>query len=693
MNKSKELLINMKDVPVWDPSKHYFDQKTNVRQFWQEELRKIHKGVKIGPYRMHPWLYFHLNIYKTPIPQANGADRLMHPPLSDNEMLIADSLTEAERLHKILALFGTRGFQKTTFISSHIHYKMLTTSQGIYSIIGGSELDLKSIASMTEKTFTNVTPAFYLPTLKKDWGDHVKFGFKDKSTSGKAYVHGEISIANANAIQSNSTEKGAGLSPIGFVIDEAGKGKFKDVLRSAIPSFRTPYGFRATPIISGTSGNIELAKDAKDVLEHTAQWEVLKFDYKRLSRGVPEEFITWRDDKDKDFGTFVPAQMSRRLKGIKKLESNLSTYLNIKHKDLEAIPIDVTDWKKATEWVQELHKLGNSGKDEEAMREQMYYPLKIDDIFQTRGSNPFPVHALNKRIKELEDKGIQGKRVQLYKENGAVKYMFSDKNMAEIEHPGGAIDAPFVLFTSIPETPPDKYFNIAGLDDYKADISGTDSLGSLYILQRRNLSPGTPCEKILLSLNTRPNRHIEFHEQIELGLEAFNSECFMEAADTTFVGFLEGKNKHYEYLSPATTFAPSKEKMTDKKLNTRFGLPATEHNNIFRMNVLINWAWEQHNVGFDENNNPVMKYSVEFIDDIDLLKQMLLYRRGKNVDRIVAFSHALLKCFLLDKEGVLPKNLRKPMTVLNRDRKDNNGLQKPKISSYSEHKFNPYGRR
>ena len=688
MRKSPEMLVNMKEVPEWNSKLGYHDQKTTVRQFWDEERKKLTKGININGYKMHPWLYFHLNVFKTPIPQPDKSDKLMHPPLSDNEMLLADSLEGAQKNHKILALFGTRGFRKTTFISSHVHWTMCTKSQGIYSIIGGSAVDLKAISSLMMKTFSNVTPAFYLPTLSADWEDHIIFGVKDKSTSGRKYIHGEIAITNATENRTDSKEKGAGLSPIGFVVDEFGKFNGVGPLESALPSFRTPYGFRLTPIISGTSGDMDKAQYAREVLENPKLWSIYEFDYDRLSRGVPEEYRTWKNDKDKKFGTFVPAQMSSRLEGVPKVKSNLADYLNYRGRGLEDIPIQVTDWKKATEHVQEMHRLGESGKDEKARSNKMYHPLEIDDIFLSESKNPFPVEAITRTIKRIENEGLFGKPVTLYKEDGTIRTEYSDKKRSKVTHPGGPSDSPGYLFKEIPQARPEKYFYISGLDDYKTDISYTDSLGAFYVLQRANLELNTPCEKIVFSYVARPSRHEEFHMQVQHGIEAFNAECLMEAADTTFIGHLERQQKSWEYLTPALSFAPSAGKKNTKTQANKFGLQPTGWNNTYRMNVLQDWCWKRHTIGFDENDNPIEKLSVEFIEDIDLLKEMLEYRKGKNVDRIVAFSHALLRCKLLDNDNVLPKSLGKPKVV---KQETSEGLLGHRFQT--QKKENPYGKR
>jgi hypothetical protein len=1028
MRKSTEMLVNMKseDIPVWDPKKNYYDQHRLTLQFWQNEAVKIRKGLKIGVWKMSPWLYFHLNIFKTPVPrptkEGGVSDKIMNPPFTDNDLLVADSLADAQRLNRTLALFGTRGFFKSTYIASYTQHTVLNTQGGgTFKIIGGSDGDLKDIAKMLQTTFENVTPAFYLPTLKKDWEDHVIFGVKDKSTSGKSYVHAHIVTINADDTKKKSDEKGAGGSPIGLVIDEAlhedcilyyekgekpikdakigdyiygadgkltkildkinpgvvdlfrvelsdgrevlasanhvwktyntvkeewqevtteviaskyfyekydkrydkfvksliysipinkninypkkdlkidpywlglylgdgftgkpvvcsidkeivdycirysealdmsysiyklsknrlpnfdiiriknkkrsnkanklkdllkhynidqtktipedylksneedrlqllkgimdtdgsickrghvefstvikefadsfeflcrslglsvkrtlkrtnsyqnksgvkvickdvhrfsintsiniftlkrkrealetllskkntktfysvrervtiksvtkeekgqaycikvdnsdnlfitqnfivthncGKFDFTKVFNSALPSFRTPYGYRFVPILSGTSGSMELAKPARAVLENPEAWEVLPFNYKRLCKGVPEEAITWSGDINKKFGTFVPGQMSGR-HGVPKVKKKLSDFLGLKNEHLDQISINVTNWTKATEEIKRLHRVGDSSGKEDDKKNQMYYPLEIDDIFQTVGKNPFPAPQISRRIKYLENEGVEGKPVELFKENGKISFNYSTKDRAKIEHTGGACDAPAFLYGSLPETPPEKFFFIGGLDDYKTEISYTDSLGSFYILQRRNLALNTPCEKIVLSYTARPNKHREFHDQCQLGLEAFSAECLMEVADTTFIEHLEKQNLAGRYLTPSLTFAPSSDKGTGRPLANSYGLYPTKYNNSFRMKKFIDWCWEEHTVGIDENGNPITKYSVEFLDDVELLKEMLLYKPGKNVDRIVAFSHALLRCILLDEANIFPKQLSK----------------------------------
>lgn len=437
---SKELYINIKDkAPQYDPTRHFYDQTKDVIQFYEEEYKKITQGVNIGGYHVHPWLYFHINYFMTPIPQrdnfGNPYEEMMNPPLDDNILYITESYQEAKEKDKILFLFGTRGFSKSVMITSLTNWTMVNQPNGKFSIMGSSDPDLKAISSLMESAFTNVHPAFYLPTLKKDWDSHVEFGFKEKN--GFRSTHSEIFITNFKKGSIKESEKGAGGSPVGFVLDEAlhedsilyyenGEGKIKDVkvgdkiygadgklttvlevypqgivplfeftlasgskviscgkhfwktqrgilrtneiikllknkvsisipqkkwlkgfkhyvkiesyreveqgnaicikvdndsklfltndlivthncgksefwntMKSAIASFKTQYGWKLTPLISGTGGNTELSKDAKMLLTNPDAYDILPMNWDRLNRMVPEEFITWSKDTKK----------------------------------------------------------------------------------------------------------------------------------------------------------------------------------------------------------------------------------------------------------------------------------------------------------------------------------------------------------------------------------------------------------
>jgi len=675
---SNELFINDKNPPRWNPKKHFYDQDVHVLDYYLEERKKITNGVTIGGYFIHPWLYWHINFYKTPIPQPTGEEKIMCPPLDDNFLYLIENYQEADRLNLGLVIFGTRGFSKSTNMASLITWLNSTKENGITSVTGGSEKDLKSISNLIKTSFSNVHPSMYMPQLIQDWDSQVDLGIKEKDGFKLPYSH--ISITNANKGTASSSEKGAGLSPIGYIMDEIGKFNCKEIFNSALPSFRTNYGMKLVPILSGTSGNQDLSKDAKDILSDPEAYDLLPMNWDTLDRRVDPEFITWERSKKDKFGVFVPGQMTYRLEGLRK-ETDLGEYLGNSHPDLAKIKVMEVDWKVATTTLKE--KYASFKKVEDLEKFRMYYPLEVSDVFITSSSNPFPTAVIDKHIRYLEDEGKIGKSVNIYKSGTDYKQEFSDKKRADVSHGGGEADAPIILFGDIPVERPPKFKFVSGLDDYKLDQSDTDSLGAFYVIKRRNLEPNTPTEVIVASHVSRPSRHAELHQTWETMLECWNAICNMEAVDTMFLQHLNYKKKAEQCLAPAMSFSNSTNNGTQKSA-TKFGVYPTGGNKSYMFNLLVDYCKEEHVMGIDESGNEIVKYGVEFIDDIDLLKEMLNWRKGVNVDRITAFMHALTYARELDKTDVRPKDESKPRF------QENPYREKPRLAVYGNRRPNAF---
>lgn len=654
---SNELFINVKNPPKWNPRKSYFEQDIDVLDFYTEEKRKITEGVTIGGYYIHPWLYWHINFFKTPIPVDNGKNStnevVMMPLLDDNFLYIIESYQEAEEKNLGLGLFGSRGFSKSTIISSLVTWLNSTKVNGTTSLICGGMQDITTLSNLLKIGFTNVHQALFIPQLISDWETQVELGIKEKD--GFKMPYSKVAITNANKGTSKSSEKGAGLSPVGWVADEIGRYESKGVLLSAMPSFQTQYGAKLVHLVCGTTGNAELSEDAKDIITNPEAYKLLPMNWDRLDRSVPEESITWNRSRKESFSMFVPGQMSYRLP-VKKVEYPLSTYLGIGDPDLYNIKIQVTDWEKATKHI--LDERAAFKKIEDVEKHRMYFPLEIADVFLTEASNPFPTAIIDRHIRKLEDEGKTGKDINIFKTaEGKNKAEFISKKRAAVSHGGGEADAPIILFGELPEVPPARHIFVSGLDDYKLDLSDTDSLGAFYVIKRRNLEPNQPCETIAASYVARPYNHRDLHTTCEKMIETWDAECNMESADISFVQHLDLKGKAMKLLTPAFSFATTISN-NQSKLNSRYGVYPTAANKAYMFNLLIDFCKEEHVIDIDDDGNQIIKYGVEFIDDIDLLKEMMSFKKGGNFDRITAFMHALALARELDKKGIAPIDRR-----------------------------------
>ena len=405
----------------------------------------------------------------------------------------------------------------------------------------------------------------------------------------------------------------------------------------------------------------------------------MEMSYDILNRRVPEKLRTW--DSNKKFGVFVPAQMSYRLPYGGKVETNLADYLGVDSKYLSKIKVQVTDWEKALDFIRNRRE--TLKKDEEALNsEKMYFPITTDECFLESSKNPFPVRAARRRLEELEDSGNIGQSVEVFRSGTGLTKEFSDKQRAEDPHPGGEADSPVVIFNNhtFPETTPNEYTYVSGMDGYKTDLADTDSVGSFYVLKRRNLDLNEPCERIVAAYSARPPRMLEFHKQCEVLAEGYKAPCCMESVDTGFIQYLDSKNKAVELLTPSISFSEAAQKKKSKS-NSRFGIYPTKPNQNYMFNLFLDFCKEQHTIDIDENGNEIYKLGVEFIDDPDLLREIIRYKPGGNHDRMIAFMHALTWCRELDKKGFVPKSKE----VMKPKKK-----KKVQRSIFGRHRANPF---
>ena len=505
MKKNNEFFIYMKNPPQYDASKPYYEQTKEVLDFFTEEQRKLTEGITIDGVFIHPWLYWHLNYFITPIPtliegsdnETEEVDKL--PPLDDHIWYFLENFKRCKPEQKGLFIFGTRGLAKSTILASMLTWISTFKENGVSQVIGGADKDLSDIGDLLKKGFNQAYPAFRLPKNKQDWNKKIEFGVKDKRRNSIPYS--SITITNANKGTGKSSEKGAGGSPVGFILDEAGKWNFLKILQSAFPGFRTQYGLKTFPIISGTGGNNSLSKDAKKVLRNPENHQLLKMDWNILNSMVPKEFRTWNEKVN--FGIFAPGQMSYRLDGVKKIKTNLADFLGVKSSKLAKIPMFVTDWEAANKFIhEERERL--KGDENELNKFKMYHPITPEECFLEATINPFPVAIARKHLDYLIDTGKVGKPVSIYRDSDAwAKQEFSEKPIAGYPFEDGLIDSPYVMYSSgtygFPDaTRPPRALYVAGFDGYKQnEAEYTDSLGSCYILQRRNTDVNTPCERIV----------------------------------------------------------------------------------------------------------------------------------------------------------------------------------------------------
>lgn len=651
ISSSKEFLINMKpgDIPPWHKGKHFYEQPYSTIEFFHNEMDKIRNGLTIDGVFIHPWLYFHLNVFKTPIPQPDKSEPNIHPPLRDNEWYMAENYKLAQDSNKGIIMFGSRRFSKSVQESSILMWNSLTRENITNDVTCGTSGDLSNITKFLQIAHADMHPAFRLPTIRSQWDKLVQFGFKEAGTELNRF-YSEIRLVNAEDGLDKKSEKGAGGAPGCVILDEIGKFNFLPYYLGLLPALKTPYGLKAVVLLSGTGGNADLSKDAEKVLNNPEAYSLLPMNWDILENKITDPAqITW---KRKLFGMYIPPQMAYE-EGLIKNEKTIAEYLGVSpSKSLNEIKIQVTDWENSNKVLLNLRKQYEN--DKFALdKERMYHPMNIDECFLKGESNPFPANIAKEHRVKLEASGDIGKPVELRRtENNWFSYTINNElKRAKYPHDPGPINSPFILYDELPTSKPSYGEFVSGLDPYKSEESTTNSVASFYVLQRR--SPMIPIELIKMSYAARPNKFGTLHRNLHMGIEAWNAECLMENADPGFFQYTEAKHITRQLLAEGVDWA----KMVNPKANPRtsIGFAPSPKNIEYLVSLTIDYCWEQIEIGKNEDGTPIIKYGVEFIPDIELLREIEDYGKGTNFDRIRSFGAALAWARWLDKLRVVPK--------------------------------------
>lgn len=653
-----EMLVNIKDAPVWNIKKHYFDQDKETLQFYVDEFKKIRQGIIIDGVYISPWMYYHLNVFKATIPtevydkvskKYSSKDLIINPPLRDNEwFIIQDNYLKAKDEGKMLFIAATRRAAKTTLITSHLDH---SATIGLKTLLcaGGSAKDLGQIESNFKTTIQNKNPAFATYNLSNDWTKKIYMGIKTKA--GETLPLSTLSIVNLDSGGDKKSEVLAGYTPDAFVLDEAMKVSFASQLEALKPALDTPYGKRCVPIIASTAGNEELAQDGYNILDNPVIHKVLNMEWDALERGIDKKFITW---KRRDFGTFIPGQMSSK-DGLRKINTTLADYLGMPEANgLKEIGIQVTDWEKALEIITKDRE--NKKKDKKAyVKELLYHPIDPEELYISMKINPFPVEEAKMHLKKIRDNEQNGKKVEVYRDGIDIKYSLSNRPLPDFPFKkGGFHDSPVVLFEDIPTAKPNRFLYVAALDDYKQEQADSDSLGCFYIYKRQ--SGNDPMgDRIVAAYTSRPNPHNKFHRIGYMLLEAFNAECLMENEDMEFKTYLDSLHKTEEYLVSSFNMEGD---ITIKSNNRRSYGISPNGNKSAILNKVINYCNKP--VDIPQQDGSVKScLGIELIDDEMLLEELISYKDGNNHDRITTFGIALIQAHYLDTNYIEARNGRK----------------------------------
>ncbi len=655
---SNEMLINMKekDIPKWDPHKHFFEQELSVIQFWQEEINKIKNGINIGGYHIHPWLYWHLNIFK--FAWGSGKDKYpKNPAFRDNEYFFTEMLKMAEEDgRKGILMYGSRRISKSVVMASYLMRTLYTVRNAKCTVLGFTfNPDLKAITDYMQESITNMVPAFKINVNNNDTEKQILLGLKAKNGTDR-YDHSTLSVTNLEDGSKKGGQKSAGPTPDAWAMDEIAKGDCITVYNAAKPSFAGGENgkWRLIPLLAGTAGEAALSVSAEKMLKNPEGFDLLPMNWDLLEKHVDPDSITWTRDK---FPYFVPAQLS--LETGDKIKTTLGDFLGEDElSPLQDIYMEKTDWIGAKKFYEEKRlKLEN---DIQLLASEVNsFPLKVEDCYLSTEKNKFPGLESKRRKDYIEEFGLWGEKGWVEKTyDGFYNFVIDNSKDIIWEYPykGGNFDAPIVILDDPRPNdiePPLGLYCI-GFDDVKQDTSDGDSVISATIF-KRSFEGGEWANRIVGWYDSRPDRKRDYYKNLYLLIKYFNARALHENEDNGFIDFME--INHYDdlYIHMSDGVGLASEENFSKNKNRKWGW-SPHGANIYHLEQKVVAYTKQDGIVVGDNEG---LSGIDIINHPMLLYEFYKYKKGKNADRIRSFGLALTLAQYYDKTNQYIKGRKK----------------------------------
>jgi hypothetical protein len=622
----KDWFINQKRIPDKDSDecKPFFD--------FHREL--CLNGAMMGGVYINPFLYWHLNIWHTEVDvideRGRIAQKYANPFLRDNEWLVTNEIDRAQQEKKGLVILGIRRFAKSVLEASYIAWGATFDENSQNIIAGLNAPDIKLITDKIDKGLNFIPEYWRWQRIEDNWKNQVTLGIKTKS--GERIPFSSILIRNLD--EGNNEEAIAGTKPRKLIIDEIGKGNFLRGLQAAIPGFTTPYGWGCSPILTGTGGDMKKFQDAKSLM----------FDVDNFN------FLTYNNAKDdkRIHGLFIPAKYRMEAKE----KSTLGAFLNEPTgSDLYNVEMLVGDEERAKEITEKnLERLKKAGDRIAYLKEKMYYPMEVDDIFLNEDTNIFDIESAKRQKTKLLQQERTGTPVVLFSGENGIEHEFTDK-LPISNFPlknSDTKDAPIVIYEFPVENPPYGLY-VAGVDPYRQGKSAySSSLGSVFIYKRMHEISGEKYQDMFVaSYCARPDKKEIWEEQARLLIKYYNARTLCENDDISFIEYMKAKgDAHYLERQPEWL----KEIVPNTTVKRDYGIHRSSDKIIEYLHTCLKKYMES--VIFKETNeagDTIREVlGVSKIFDPVLLEEIIQYNDSGNFDRIIAAELAIAQALKMD---------------------------------------------
>ena len=609
-------------------------ESEEFREFFNYHKELCLNGAMMNGVYINPFLYWHLNFWNTEVDIVDERGRISqkyaNPLLRDNEWIITNEIDRAQQEKKGLVILGIRRLAKSVIESSYVAWGA-TFDENSQNIISGLNApDIKLITDKIDKGLNFLPEAWRWQRIEDNWKNQVTLGIKTKG--GERIPFSQILVRNLD--EGNNEEAIAGTKPRKLIIDEIGKGNFLRGFQAAVPGFTTPFGWGCSPILTGTGGDMKRFMDAKSLM----------FDVDNFN------FLTYNNEKDtsRTHGLFI----SYKYRMEAKEDSSLGAFLEQPaDSGLYQIPMLVSNEEKAKEiTTANLDRLKKAGDRIAYLKEKMYYPIEVDDIFLNEDTNIFDIEAAKRQKTRVLQNDRTGTSVVLFSDGDKIGHEFSDKQpITNFPLKNSDMkDAPVVIY-EFPVTNPPYGLYVAGVDPYRQGQSAySSSLGAVYVYKRMHDLTGEKYQDMFVaSYVARPDKKDVWEEQARLLIKYYNARTLCENDDISFIEYMKAKgDAHYLEKQPQWLM----EIVPNTTVKREYGIHRSSQKIIdYLHNCLKKYLEEVIHTEKNDDGKLIREVTgVNKVFDPVLLEEIIQYHDQGNFDRIVAAELAIAQALKLD---------------------------------------------
>ena len=534
-------------------------------------------------------------------------------------------------LYEILAELNNKHcaiLKKRQIASSYFHMaKILNTywfEEGSVCKIGASLKDYINDKGSWKfldeyKTFLNEHTAWYRPCTPEKvllWEQKIEVRVNNRKTA-----RGLKSKIQGASFEKNATT-GVGGPTTYFFHEEAGIApKMMDTYEYLRPAMSSGMMTTGMFIAAGSVGDLEQCNPLKEMILNPTVNDIY----------AVETNLMDADGTSGLAGLFIPEQWS--------MPPYIDDFGNSKIDEaLESITIERKKWKN--ELTPEQYQLRISQK-----------PMNIAEAFAYRKQSIFPQGILQKQMRKISDKDYSYEHIELEREQEGIVAKRSNRlpiSNFPVDKKSSNKEGVLVVWER-PVKNPEFGMYYASVDPVSEGKTTTsDSLCSIFVYKnpveiRRETPDGIETiiekDKIVAAWCGRYDDINKTHDQLEKIVEWYKAWTVVENNISLFIQHMIARRKQ-KFLVPKQQILFLKDLGSNRTVYQEYGWKNT--GTLFK-NHLISYAIEFIREQIDEEtdiNGSVISQTlgVERIPDPMLLKEMLAYYPGLNVDRLVAFS-------------------------------------------------------